>query len=366
MRVRFTIAVLSVLFLTAAAPSVQAQVPTWEEARDLLNSGKNAEAEAMLEQRVTVAPDDGLAWYGLGLARHGLGDLDGAIEADKRAAALPDMRAEALYNLACAYGLKLELEPASEALARAIDEGFLDFELFATDSDIEIVREAGRIPMPAANQYETIRAQNGVEIRYKVILPDGYDAKKTYPALVSFAPGGWGAVSCDWSLQTLWGESSAKRGWIAVHLIAPDRGWMTHPTHHALEELLDEIRTAHPIEANKFHLVGFGSGARPAATYSGMSGRYFQSLTTVSSRAFAQWDENDLKDFSQKHVFLIVGSDDKYGVQENRRTERLMREGKTKVTLKSLTGEGRVPQSMLDGGLMEFLDETVREKKARI
>lgn len=366
MRMPLVVAIMSVLSLVILPSSASAQVPTWAEAQNLLNSGKNAEAQTMLEQRVAVAPDDGLAWYGLGLARHGLGDLDGAIEADKRAAALPDMRAEALYNLACAYGLKGELEPACEALARAIDAGFLDFELFATDTDIEIVRKAGRIPTPLKQQYETIRARNGVEIPYKVILPEDYDPKKTYPAFVSFAPGGWGAASCDWSIETLWGDAPAKQGWIAVHLIAPERGWMTHPTHHALEELLDEIRAGHKIERNQFHLAGFGSGARPAATYAGMSGRYFQSLTTVSSRAFVRWDESELRDFTQKRVFLIVGSDDRYGVEENKRTERLMREGKTDVTLTTLAGEGRVPASMLNGGLLTYLEKTVRGSRSRI
>jgi hypothetical protein len=177
--------------------------------------------------------------------------------------------------------------------------------------------------------------------------------------MVSFAPGGWGTASCDWSLTNLWGESTTEAGWIAVHLLAPEQGWMTHPSHHALEELLDDIRNEHRIQGNQFHLVGFGNGSHPATTYSGMSGRFFQSLTTVGNRAVARWDDDELERFSQKRVFFIVGSKDDYTLETVRKADVLMRKGGIEVTLTVLDGEGRVPASMLDGGLMRYLQDRV-------
>lgn len=332
--------------------------------QQLLDDGKNAEAEATLEKLVGRSPENGRAWYMLGYARHSLGDIGGAIEADLKATEFVSVRADAYYNLACAYGLNNELDLASNALEKAIEAGFVDFDLIGTDTDIAIVRDAGRISFPPSHKYDALKARNGVEIRYKVVLPKNYDANRTYPALVSFAPGGWGPASCDWSLENLWGDSTAESGWIAVHLIAPERGWMTHPSHHALEELLDNIRTEHKIDNNQFHLVGFGNGAQPATTYSGMSGKYFQSLTTVTNRAISRWDDDELKRFSQRRVFLLVGGLDTDTLELNRKASALMREGGSDVSLTVIDDQGPVPGSLLNGGLMRFLDERVRDGKS--
>jgi tetratricopeptide (TPR) repeat protein len=353
----------TLLVLLLGGLALAASPDDYTKATALMQSGKSEEAAKMLEAIVAQDPADGLAWYGLGLARHQLGDLDGAIEADRKAAEFTAMRSDALYNLACAYGLKGELDPASDALDRAIAAGFLDYDLMKTDSDIEIIRKANRIEYPPEHEYETIKARNGVEFGYKIVLPNDYDTGKTYPALASFAPGGGGTTSCDWALTNLWGESTAEAGWIAVHLLAPERGWMTHPSHHALEELLEDIRKEHKIEDDQFHLVGFGNGARPATTYSGMSGRFFQSLTTVGNRAVARWDDDELERFTQKRVFFIVGGEDDYTLEILRKAEELMQKGGAEVTLTVLEGEDRLPDSMLDGGLLRYLHERVVTEK---
>jgi predicted CXXCH cytochrome family protein len=63
----------------------------------LSSVGRGAEAVALLEQAAAVAPEDGVLWGRLGLARAQAGDLTGAEVALERAAALHAPRAE--YNL---------------------------------------------------------------------------------------------------------------------------------------------------------------------------------------------------------------------------------------------------------------------------
>lgn len=341
-----------------------AEDDTYSRIQKLLGDGKYAEASSELKKIVEKEPDNGRAWYLLGFSYHHTGDMKAAIEADLKATEFPSYRADAFYNLACAYGVNGKLDKASNALTSAIGAGFIDFDLMGTDPDIKIIRDAGLVSFPPENKYDTIKARSGVEFGYKVVLPRDYDASKTYPALVSFAPGGWGAASCDWALENLWDSSTEQSGWIAVHLLAPERGWMTHPSHHALEELLDNIRNEHKIEGNQFHLVGFGNGARPATTYSGMSGKYFQSLTTVSNKAFAGWDDDDLTHFTQKRVFLLVGAQDTDTVEINRKASELMSKGGAEAKLTVIEGQGRIPAPLLHGGLMRLLDEQVRKSKS--
>lgn len=351
--------VLVSLAILAAAPPCAFADP-WTDVQPLLRNNQYQEAEALLESAVVTDPEDGRAWYGLGLTRHSLEDLDGAVEANRRAADLPHMRPDALYNLACAYALKGEGQLAALTLMEAQDAGFVDFDLMQSDPDLESLRQQGQIRFPESRSYDTFRAPNGVSIRYRLELPDDHDPEQAYPALVSFAPGGWGAASNDWALEQIWGESTRKHGWIAVHLLAPDQGWMTHPSHHALEDLLDMVRARHPIEGGQFHLVGVENGGRPAATYAGMSGEYFQTLTTVGTHAYDRWDDDDLASFRQDNIHLLVAAGDGWVRSVNERTAKLMRQGGAKVSLTILEGNKRIPDSLRDGGLMRLLDETVR------
>ncbi|HJZ86691.1 MAG TPA: DJ-1/PfpI family protein [Polyangia bacterium] len=66
---------------------------------------------------------DGYAWHRLAFALYHTGDLAGAIAAAQRAAALPDVRADALVNLACYYVHAGRRADALTALEQAVDAG---------------------------------------------------------------------------------------------------------------------------------------------------------------------------------------------------------------------------------------------------
>lgn len=330
-----------------------------EKAGALMRAQKWSEAASLLEEMTRAQPDDVYAWFDLASARYRLGDIDGSITAGLECAKHPHVRGSALYNVACGYGIKGDADRAAEVLEHAVAEGFLDFDLMKTDPDLAVLRETGLLVLPEGSEYTTFTAPNGVTIPYRVVLPEGHDAAKTYPAFVTFAPGG-GPLSADWAIEHVWGDEPRSRGWIAVHLAAPEQGWMTHPSHHALEDLLDEVLEHHEIEGDTFHLVAFAGGCRPAATYSGMAGKYFKSLTVVGSRAWSRWDDEDISDMRADNIFLVVGGQDTFGVEQNRRAKALLDKTKHHVTLEVVDGEGMLPRPMFGGGLMRYLDDRVR------
>jgi predicted TPR repeat methyltransferase len=90
-------------------------------AREHLQAGRAAEAEALCEKVVEAAPDDADSWNFLGVLRFHRGDRAGAIEAAEKAVALAPDYADAHANLGIILTDQADLERAEAHLKRAID-----------------------------------------------------------------------------------------------------------------------------------------------------------------------------------------------------------------------------------------------------
>lgn len=334
---------LAVTLLALALPlASQDPAPSPEKAQRLFDRGKWAQAAEAYEAIVSEEPTNGQAWFQLAFARHSLGEYREAAEANERAAEFAQYRPTSLYNLACARSLLGDQEEAGAALDLAIEAGFLDFDLMQTDADLEALRKVRELPLPRTRAYEEVRGRNGVVVPYALQLPSGYDPEREYPALVAFSPGGGGPLATSWALDELWGDAVADSGWIVVHPVAPENGWINHPSHHALNDLLKHVEREHEIQGGKFHVFGFGTGCRPATTFSQMSKSYFQSLTVVAGTAWSRWDDGDLSDFKRMPVRQFVGADDVAALAQARRTEEIFARIGAQSSLTVLEGEGRL------------------------
>lgn len=97
---------------------------------------------AMAVHRALIAADrkDAEAWYQLGRSLLELRRLDEAIAAFTAAAEGESERGVALFNLACAYALSGQRDPAIDAAARAIEAGFKTRYYYEHDEDLDAVR----------------------------------------------------------------------------------------------------------------------------------------------------------------------------------------------------------------------------------
>jgi len=297
---------IALLLLLTGALAPQDSRSSLDQADGLRNAGKLARAAEAYEAITRTTPESGEAWFYLGYVRHALGDFEGAVAAGQRAAESPAFRATALYNVACAESLRGQLDAALEALEGALAAGFMDLDLMESDTDLQALRAVHTLPGPAAHEFQFKRAPNGVTVPYFVQEPTGYDPERSYPALLVFAPGS-GTRTADWAIEEFFGDPAARAGWIVVHVTQPDRGWNTHPTHHALEDLLKRLKKSYRIEGSAFHFLGVLGGAQPALTYSLMSERYAASMTLVSCPSWASYNESDWRRWRGMGVHLIEG-----------------------------------------------------------
>lgn len=163
-------------------------------------------------------------------------------------------------------------------------------------------------------EFKTFKAFNGVEFEYTVLVPDNYDDQNGSPGLISFGSMKYDKDMVKWTINNIW--SNYKRGdHLIVVPIAPKNrknGWINHPTHHALNDLLDTIKKKYHIKNGTFKAFGYKDGSVAAQTYIEMSSDYFKSLIVCSSH---YWEHYDDKEFDKLRrlkipITIICGQKD--------------------------------------------------------
>ena len=96
--------------------------------------------EQLADLRQTDSRDGG-DWFKIGLDLLRLRRIDESVEAFQRAIELGSKSSTAMYNIACAYSLKGDVNTSLEWLQKAIEEGFDSNEKLANDPDLNNVRK---------------------------------------------------------------------------------------------------------------------------------------------------------------------------------------------------------------------------------
>ncbi len=342
------------LVLASLALSVAAQddAPSMDRARSLIRSRRWSQAEEALAAITRADPSEGEAWFELMNARHQLKDWAGAAQAGRHAVEFGAYRSTALYNLACALSLGGELDQARDALVASTEAGYLDFDWMEQDADLAPLAGRYGLPLPSAGEHLELKGRNGVRMNYAVNVPADFDPEQSYPVLVALAPGG--VRSLDWMVAELWTSGTREAGWIVVSIAAPERGWSTHPTHHALEDLLKALQKEYKVEGGAFHLFGIASGCAPASMYAGMSKKYFQTMSVVSSSAWTNYDDSDLTRWRNMPVLQIVGSNSHTLELDETTHARLLQSG-VRATLRVVEGDGVLVASLRGKALVEAI-----------
>src|SRR5437899_1406239 len=93
----------------------------------------------------------------------------------------------------------------------------------------------------------------GTTVRYKVVLPSGYDPAKTYPAILAFGGGPQTMNTVDNILNRNFRAEAEKRGYIVFAPTAPDGELFFENGARVFPEFLKMILAEYKIHNNKFH-----------------------------------------------------------------------------------------------------------------
>ncbi len=162
-----------------------------------------------------------------------------------------------------------------------------------------------------AELLEKTKKAAGVTIHYKVVLPNGYDPAKTYPAILAFGGGPQTMNTVDSVLDRNFRAEAEKRGYIVIAPAAPNDQLFFEEGARIFPEFLKLILADYKIQDNKFHIAGPSNGGIAAFHVAAANPQYFISVTAFPGY---MWEPSaaKLKAISKMCVFMYVGENDEY------------------------------------------------------
>jgi predicted peptidase len=157
---------------------------------------------------------------------------------------------------------------------------------------------------------ERIMRVAGTTVSYKLVLPNGYDAANTYPALLVFGGGPQTMSTIEGSLVRTFQAEAEKRGYIVIGPAAPDGDLFFYDGDRIFPEFLDNILAAHKIDGGKFHVAGPSNGGI-AALHVAKHPEYFLSATAFPGYLW-QPTEAKLRKLEGICAYFYVGEHDEY------------------------------------------------------
>jgi predicted esterase len=158
---------------------------------------------------------------------------------------------------------------------------------------------------------EKVNKVGGATVHYKVVLPNGYDPAKAYPAILAFGGGPQNMTTVDGLLNRYLRDEAEKRGYIVVAPAVPDGRLFFEGAERIFPDFLKMILADYKIQGNKFHIAGPSNGGIAAFHVAAANPDYFLSITAFPGY---MWEPSEakLQAISKMCVFMYVGENDEY------------------------------------------------------
>jgi len=193
-------------------------------------------------------------------------------------------------------------------------------------------------PAYAGDAWQSLKTADGVTVEYQLHLPDGYDASKAYPAVLALPPGNQDRSMVD-AIVTPWGDDWRADGWIVVSPAAPAGASYYGQAAALLPELLDHVAARHPIEGDKFHLLGISNGGRSAFQVGLTTPERFAAIVVIPGVPVGDgWDR--LEQLTGMSVTLVVGGEDGGWTSGSRRATDALTAAGVDAELVVVEGQG--------------------------
>jgi predicted esterase len=148
-------------------------------------------------------------------------------------------------------------------------------------------------------------------VRYKVVLPNGYDPEQPSPAILVFGGGPQTMNTVDSTLNRNFRTEAEKRGYIVIAPAAPDGQLFFEDGSRIFPEFLKMILADYKIRDNKFHIAGPSNGGIAAFHVAAANPQYFLSVTAFPGYMWSP-GPSKLLAISKMCVFMYVGEFDEY------------------------------------------------------
>src|SRR5437764_11791569 len=205
-----------------------------------------------------------------------------------------------------------------------------------------------------AELIEKTKKVGNTTVHYKIVLPNGYDPAKAYPAILVLGGGPQTMNTVDSALNRNFRPEAEKRGYIVVGPAAPDDQLFFEDGARIFPEFLKMILADYKIQDNKFHIAGPSNGGIAAFHIAAANPQYFISVTAFPGY---MWEPSaaKLQAISKMCVFMYVGELDQY-----------MWHGEMKKEAELLRSKGAVARYTVEKGQPHRLDTLAGANAGRL
>src|SRR6188474_2244274 len=166
-------------------------------------------------------------------------------------------------------------------------------------------------PLLRAEVIEKTKKVGISTVHYKVVLPNGYDAARAYPAVLALGGGPQTMNTVDGVLNRNLRAEAEKRGYIVIAPAAPGGQLFFEGGARIFPEFLKMILADYKIKDGKFHIGGPSNGGIAAFHVAAANPQYFLSVTAFPGYMW-QPSPAKLQAISKLCVFMYVGENDDY------------------------------------------------------
>jgi poly(3-hydroxybutyrate) depolymerase len=155
---------------------------------------------------------------------------------------------------------------------------------------------------------------DGVPVEYEVVLPNGYDASKAYPAVLAFG-GGPQTVEIDQRIiEENFRAQAEKRGYIVIMPAAPQGQLFYQGGERIIPAFLHQILSDYRIKGGKFRAAGMSNGGISAFEVASLYPQFFVSITGLPGYLLFPTDEH-IAAISRLCIHMFVGDQDERGFE---------------------------------------------------
>lgn len=167
---------------------------------------------------------------------------------------------------------------------------------FAARASAEMIEKSGRF--------------GGLDVTYKVVLPPGYDAARTYPVVLVFTGGGQQLRGAEGTLNTDWRQEAERRGYIVVSPGTPNGELFFQGADRIFPEFLDMIRREYKPQGGKLVVAGHSNGGLSAFHIAAKYPSFFTTVIGYPGLLDGQSDMNRIQALKPLCLFMHVGDQD--------------------------------------------------------
>ena len=163
----------------------------------------------------------------------------------------------------------------------------------------------------SASVVERSMRVGNTDVHYKLVLPDGFDAAKTYPGIIVLGGGPQTMEVVDRTIERNFRAEAERRGYIVIGPAAPNGELFFEGGERIFPAFLKTLLTYYKITDGKFHIAGPSNGGIAALHVAAENPDYFLSVTAFPGY---MWEPSNKKllAIAKMCVYFYVGENDEY------------------------------------------------------